>query len=32
VNQLLNQFKQTQRLMKQMSTGKGMKEIARMFR
>ena len=32
VNQLLNQFKQTQRLMKQMSTGKGMKDIARMFR
>ncbi len=32
VNQLLNQFKQTQRLMKQMSTGKGMKEISRMFR
>ena len=32
VNQLLNQFKQTQRLMKQMSSGKGMKEIARMFR
>ena len=32
VNQLLNQFKQTQKLMKQMSTGKGMKDIARMFR
>ena len=32
VNQLLNQFKQTQRLMKQMSSGKGMKDIARMFR
>ena len=32
VNQLLNQFKQTQRLMKQMSSGKGMVDIARMFR
>ena len=32
VNQLLNQFKQTQKLMKQMSTGKGMVDIARMFR
>ena len=32
VNQLLNQFKQTQRLMKQMSSGKGMKDIARMLR
>ncbi len=32
VNQLLNQFKQTQRLMKQMSSGKGMRDIARMFR
>ena len=32
VNQLLNQFKQTQRLIKQMSSGKGMVDIARMFR
>ncbi len=32
VNQLLNQFRHTQKLMKQMSSGKGMRNIAQMFR
>lgn len=32
VNQLLNQFRQTQKLMKQMSSGKGIKDIGRIFR
>ena len=32
VNQLLNQFKQTQKLMKQISSGKGLKNLAGLFR
>ena len=32
VNQLLNQFRQTQKLMKQMSSGKGIKDMGRIFR
>ena len=31
VNQLLNQFKQMQKMMRQMSTGKGPKDLMRMF-
>ena len=31
VNQLLNQFKQMQRMMRQMSTGRGRREMMRMF-
>ena len=31
VNQLLNQFKQMQKMMRQMSTGKGAKDLMRMF-
>jgi signal recognition particle subunit SRP54 len=31
VNQLLNQFNQTRKLMQKMSTGKGLKDITRMF-
>ncbi len=32
VNQLLNQFNQTRKLMQQMATGKGLQDITRMFR
>jgi len=32
VNQLLNQFRQTQKLMKQMASGKGIKNLARLMR
>jgi signal recognition particle subunit SRP54 len=32
VNQLLNQFRQTQKMMKQMASGKGIKNIARLMR
>ena len=32
VNQLLNQFRQTQKLMKQMSSGKGIQDMGRIFR
>ena len=31
VNQLLNQFRQMQKMMKQMSTDKGRKQVMRMF-
>jgi signal recognition particle subunit SRP54 len=32
VNQLLNQFRQTQKIMKQMASGKGIKDLARLMR
>ncbi len=32
VNQLLNQFRQTQKIMKQMASGKGIKNLARLMR
>ena len=32
VNQLLNQFRQMQKLMRQMATGKGLKDLSRMIR